>query len=91
MFKQLPFLFLALFIVSCKSKVETFKPERSSITESVYASGVIKSKNQYQVFPSVNGIIDTVLVSEGDSVKGRNTYSYHLRKNSETEQGDCAA
>ena len=86
MFKQLPFLFLALFIVSCKSKVETFKPERSSITESVYASGVIKSKNQYQVFPSVNGIIDTVLVS-----KGRNTYSYHLRKNSETEQGDCAA
>lgn len=69
MFKQLPFFFLALFIVSCKSKVETIKPERSSITESVYASGVIKSKNQYQVFPSVNGIIDTVLVSEGDSVK----------------------
>jgi HlyD family secretion protein len=69
MFKQLSFLFLALFIFSCKSKVETIKPERSSITESVYASGVIKSKNQYQVFPSANGIIDTVLVSEGDSVK----------------------
>lgn len=69
MFKQLPFFFLAFLIISCKSNKETIKPEVSSITESVYASGIIKSKNQYQVFPSASGIVDSVFVTEGDSVK----------------------
>ena len=35
------------------------------ITESVYASGVIKSKNQYQVFATVSGIVSQVFVDEG--------------------------
>ncbi|WP_221393547.1 efflux RND transporter periplasmic adaptor subunit [Dyadobacter sp. NIV53] len=39
------------------------------ITESVYASGVIKGENQYQVYSTVNGLVDKVLVSEGDLVK----------------------
>ncbi len=39
------------------------------ITESVYASGIIKSKNQYQVFSTVGGLIQTILVKEGDLVK----------------------
>ena len=42
------FLFIsALF--SCKNNQEKIKPEIKSITESVYASGIIKSKDQYQV------------------------------------------
>lgn len=40
-----------------------------SIAESVYASGVIKSKDQYYVYASVNGIIKEILVSEGQLVK----------------------
>ena len=39
------------------------------ITESVYASGIIKSKNQYQVYAAVSGLIQQILVSEGDVVK----------------------
>jgi HlyD family secretion protein len=39
------------------------------ISESVYASGVIKSRNQYQAFATVNGIIEKLFVSEGDTVK----------------------
>lgn len=39
------------------------------ITESVYASGIIKSQNQYQVFSTVSGLIQTILVKEGDLVK----------------------
>jgi HlyD family secretion protein len=35
----------------------------------VYASGVIKTKNQYQVFSTVNGLIKEILVTEGDIVK----------------------
>jgi multidrug efflux pump subunit AcrA (membrane-fusion protein) len=57
------------FLLSCKNKPETTQPVMGSITESVYASGVIKGLNQYQVFSSVNGLVDSILVSEGDLVK----------------------
>ena len=40
-----------------------------AISESVYASGIIKSKNQYQVYSTVNGLIQEILVNEGDTVK----------------------
>ena len=52
----------------CKKK-ERLKPEISSITESVYASGVIKTKNQYQVYAEVSGLLQKILVSEGDTVE----------------------
>lgn len=42
---------------------------QEKITESVYASGVIKSDNQYQVFSLVNGLVKELLVTEGDMVK----------------------
>jgi multidrug efflux pump subunit AcrA (membrane-fusion protein) len=58
-----------LLLASCKNKQEKVKPIEEKITESVYASGVIKSKNQYQVFATVNGLVAEVLVTEGDTVK----------------------
>ena len=58
-----------LLFPACKSKQQTIKPTEEKITASVYASGVLKSKNQYQVFSAVNGIAGEVLVSEGDLVK----------------------
>jgi len=67
--KQLLFL-LALWVVgSCRQDTEKTNPKIETISESVYASGVIKSKNQYQVYATVNGLIQDVLVSEGDTVK----------------------
>ncbi len=39
------------------------------ITESVYASGTVISKNQYQVFSTVAGLVQQVFVKEGDLVK----------------------
>jgi multidrug efflux pump subunit AcrA (membrane-fusion protein) len=66
---SLYFLIAILLIVSCKQKVEKTKPIVSDISESVYASGIIKSKNQYQAFATVNGIIENIFVSEGDSVR----------------------
>jgi len=68
----LAFLFLIVFY-SCKKTQEKIKPEIKSITESVYASGIIKSKDQYQVYSSVNGIIEKVFVSEGNIVKKGDT------------------
>lgn len=67
--KKILLINLVLFVFSCKSKVEKITPELASITESVYASGIVKSKNQYQVYATVSGIINAVLVSEGDTVK----------------------
>ncbi|MBC7388904.1 MAG: efflux RND transporter periplasmic adaptor subunit [Opitutaceae bacterium] len=59
----------ALFFSSCKSKYEKAKPSIESVSESIYASGLIKSRNQYQAFVTVNGTINSILVSEGDTVK----------------------
>lgn len=68
--KQLPVLYLVLSMLpACKENVETTSPKRESITESVYASGMVKSKNQYQVFATVNGLLQKVHVEEGDTVK----------------------
>jgi RND family efflux transporter MFP subunit len=67
--KKILLLSIPILIFSCKSKVEKITPTTSSITESVYASGLVKSKNQYQVFATVSGIIQNILVAEGDTVK----------------------
>lgn len=69
MLKSIFVLSIAVLFVSCKSKQEKLQPVKEKITESVYASGMIKSKNQYQVFSSVNGLISTMHVAEGDIVK----------------------
>lgn len=62
-------LFLsAILLVSCSDKQETTFPEKKSITESIYASGFVKSKNQYTVFSKVNGIVEFLFVEAGDSV-----------------------
>lgn len=65
-------MFLLVTIVAftgCGKKKEKTKPTIQSITESIYASGIIKSKNQYQAFATVNGIIEQLYVTEGDTVK----------------------
>jgi multidrug efflux pump subunit AcrA (membrane-fusion protein) len=63
------FLILSSFFIACKSKVEKVKAMQQDITESVYASGIIKAENQYQVYSNVNGIIQQFMVTEGDLVK----------------------
>lgn len=60
---------MVLLIASCKTEQEQTRPVLSSITESVYASGNIKSEGQYMVYASVSGILKQVLVTEGQMVK----------------------
>lgn len=65
--------FIQLFIVtilliSCGSTGEFISPVSEKITESVYASGFVKSKDQYQVFSKANGILKKLLVKKGDLV-----------------------
>ena len=63
------FPFLLFLLVECGSKTETIHPKTQDITSSVYASGTIKSKSQYKAIPLVSGIIQEVLVDDGDFVK----------------------
>lgn len=60
---------IGLFLPACKKKTEKTQPVTEPISESVYASGIIKSHGQYQVFSTVSGLIQQILVKEGDVVK----------------------
>ena len=63
-------LCLATVFFSCNQKAEqAIQPKQENISESVYASGIIKSQNQYQVYSTVSGLLKQVLVKEGDIVK----------------------
>ncbi len=62
-------MFFVVLLAACKDKTEKTKPDVGPITESIYASGTIKSKDQYQAFATVNGIIEKIYVTEGDTVK----------------------
>jgi len=66
---KLFYFFIILSTYYCKNKTVKIKPVISTITESVYASGSLKSNQQYQAFATVNGIIQTIFIKEGDSVK----------------------
>lgn len=56
-------------LFACKNKVETAYPSIEKITHSVYASGIVKSYNQYQVYAKVNGVITQIFIQDGAFVK----------------------
>lgn len=57
---------------SCNSK-ETTTPTRKNIEDVVFASGYIEQENQYTVSASVDGILTTIPVSEGDKITNNTT------------------
>jgi HlyD family secretion protein len=65
----LPILIISLLILACGKKQEVISPEKKNISESVYASGFVKSKHQYEVAATLNGEVVAVFVTEGASVK----------------------
>jgi HlyD family secretion protein len=62
-------LIFTILFLSCNKSQEKTSPVTENITESIYAAGIIKAKDQYQVFSTVNGLIRQILVTEGDTVK----------------------
>jgi multidrug efflux pump subunit AcrA (membrane-fusion protein) len=55
-------------VVSCSKKSEGIKPTVGVVTESVYASGIIKAANQYTVYSTVNGVLQKIKVLAGQSI-----------------------
>lgn len=56
-------------LISCGRHQEKVQPTIENITESVYAAGVVKSKNQYEVYSTVSGVIKEIYVTEGQLIK----------------------
>lgn len=63
------YIIFSILFISCKNKTEIATPIIQNISESIYASGVIKSKNQYQVYSKLNGLIEKIYFQEGDYVR----------------------
>ena len=77
---QIACLFLLFSVFACKEKGQRIRPSLGPISESVYASGIIKSEEQYEAYAPVSGIIDSIYVTEGDAVKkGSNILSISSR------------
>lgn len=64
----LPALLILTAAPGCKPGDDTLQPSATPITESVYASGVVKAEQQYTIFSQVNGVLHEILVEAGDTV-----------------------
>lgn len=60
---------LVIIAVGCKSKEEKIKPQITNLTESVYSSVTLQPDSLYEVYASVNGILDHFFVGDGELVK----------------------
>jgi len=78
--KTLFFIGSILLIVSCSTNQDKIFPTEQPLTESVYASATIQPDSLYQVYAVVSGIIDKVLVEEGDLVS-KNTPLFQIINN----------
>jgi HlyD family secretion protein len=65
-------LVLVFLLCSCNNKLDKTMPVTENITASVYAAGIVKTRNQYQVFSTVSGIVDKIFITENDLVKKGN-------------------
>ncbi len=87
--KILPVI-ISFLDISCNGKQVKTKPTEEKITESVYASGIIKSNNQYKVFSIVNGIIAEIMVKEGEVVKKGDAIMRLLNTNAQINTRNAA-
>ncbi len=63
------------------------QPTVGSITESVYASGIIKSENQYTVYATVSGVLQKIKVTPGQTIaKGQTLFQIECDKASLTTE-----
>lgn len=70
--KDMRYFLMILFVLlafSCSEQKEKTFPQKTRLTESVYASATIQPDSLYQVYAAVGGILDRNLVEEGNLVK----------------------
>jgi HlyD family secretion protein len=64
------FVLAIIFLTqSCSKARDGIKPKLGAVTESVYASGIIKAEDQYTVFSIVSGVLQKISVVAGQYIK----------------------
>jgi multidrug efflux pump subunit AcrA (membrane-fusion protein) len=58
-----------LLFISCSKEKESILVSASNITEVVYASGKVKAVDQYNVYSTVNGVLQNIFVNVGDDIQ----------------------
>jgi len=61
--------FISIIIVRCKNGDEGINPKIIPLTESVYSSVIIEPDSFYKVYAATRGIIDEIMVQEGDLIQ----------------------
>ena len=62
------FIIILIILISCKKEKESIQVSAGDITESVYASGKVKAIDQYNVYSTVNGVLQNIIVNVGDQI-----------------------
>lgn len=67
--------------LSCSDTSNTTTPKRGNITESVYATGIIKAEKQYTVYSPVSGLLQKINITAGQDVAaGQNLFEIENEK-----------
>jgi multidrug efflux pump subunit AcrA (membrane-fusion protein) len=59
---------ISCIFLGCNNSIETTTPKTEDVVESVYASGIVKSENQYEAYSKASGIVEMIFVKEGERV-----------------------
>ncbi len=60
---------MLLLLAGCNNREGGIKPSYTAVTESVYASVTVQPEDLYNVYAAVPGILDSLSVTEGDTVQ----------------------
>lgn len=67
--KYLVSIIVITILIGCsKNGQESIHPKKGVLTESVYASGIVKAEGQYTVFPLVSGVLKSIDVEVGQTI-----------------------
>lgn len=61
-------LFIIVVFISCKKTKESIQVTSSDITQSVYSAGKVKAVEQYNVYSTVNGVLQNININIGDNI-----------------------
>lgn len=81
---------LVLLITGCQTEKESAEVQRRDILELIYASAIINAVDMYRAYAPVPGIIDEILVEEGDTVSKNQLLAIIRRDNASLNTRDAA-
>jgi len=80
---------MVFILVSCSEKQEQIKPTVSVLSEMVYASAIVVPLNEYVVYPENQGVIEELMIREGDVVQKGQVLARIKQVNSELQNRDA--